>query len=318
MDIIIGSARRDERGKYSQGKAGDSLQKSVPDYSGEVSMQKFYVHSKGWYVLVPKNAEIGLKIAEAMIRACNNPNIGYSQSDRYSVLKYGTRTKVKCNCDCSSLVRLCVKEATGKDPGDFTTANAIAKLSALGIFEKPVSYTTKFTLYTGCILCTKTKGHIVIVTNGNSMKNTVDKNRFNITKTSKNGLNLIQSFEGFRSKAYKAKSTDKYYTIGYGHCGSDVKYGMTVTKTQAATFLASDIRACEKAVIATGLNLNQNQFDALVSFTRNCGQGNLTKLIKNRNLSEIADAILLYNKSNGKTLAGLQRRREAERNLFLQ
>lgn len=67
----------------------------------------------------------------------------------------------------------------------------------------------------------------------------------------------------------------------------------------------------------TGLTLTQGQYDALVSFTYNCGQGNLQSLIKDRTLPEIAEAMLLYNKSNGKTLSGLVRRREAERKLFL-
>ena len=63
--------------------------------------------------------------------------------------------------------------------------------------------------------------------------------------------------------------------------------------------------------------LNQNQFDALVSFTYNCGPGNLKKLVANRTLPEIANEILSYNKSKGKYLRGLARRREAERKLFL-
>ena len=45
--VYIGSARKDERGKYSGGAKGDQLQKSTPDYKGEVSQQPFYVHSKG-------------------------------------------------------------------------------------------------------------------------------------------------------------------------------------------------------------------------------------------------------------------------------
>lgn len=166
MQILIGSARHDEHNKYSGGAKGDSLQNTTPDYKGEVSQQLFYVHTKGWYVLVPKSVDVALKMAAAMKQACNNKNIGYSQSDRYSILKYGTKATVKCNCDCSSLIRVCVKEATGKDPGDFTTANAVAKLTATGYFKKAVPYTYNVKLYTGSVLCTKTKGHIVAVTSG--------------------------------------------------------------------------------------------------------------------------------------------------------
>ena len=159
MGVIIGSARSDERGKYSGGAAGDQTGK-------EVSEQAFYVHSKGWYILRPKSAAHAKGIAQAMKRACDNPNIGYSQSDRYSVLKHGTGSSVKCNADCSSLVRLCVKEATGKDVGDFSTASEASVLEQSGLFEKRKKYTSGTTLYTGDVLVTCSKGHTVIVTSG--------------------------------------------------------------------------------------------------------------------------------------------------------
>ena len=63
--------------------------------------------------------------------------------------------------------------------------------------------------------------------------------------------------------------------------------------------------------------LSQNQFDALVSFSYNCGAGNLKKLVTGRTLPEIADAMLLYNKAGGKVYDGLTRRRKAERELFM-
>ena len=61
------------------------------------------------------------------------------------------------------------------------------------------------------------------------------------------------------------------------------------------------------------LQLNQNQFDALVSFTYNTGQGNLKKLVAGRNLQQIADELLEYKRSNGQVLKGLLRRRTEER-----
>lgn len=170
MSVIIGSARRDEKSGYSGGVKGDSVQTSSPDYKGEVSMQNFYVHKKGWNVLRPKDPNIAHKIAENMKSACNNKNLGYSQSDRYGVIKNGIKTTIPSNCDCSSLVRACVKEASGKDPGDFTTANAIQKLSTTGLFEAPFPYSYDTPLHEGDILCTKTKGHIVIVTDGGNPK----------------------------------------------------------------------------------------------------------------------------------------------------
>lgn len=133
-------------------------------------------------------------------------------------------------------------------------------------------------------------------------------------RINKKGVELIKSFEGCRLTAYLCPS--KVWTIGYGHT-SGVKKGMTITQEEADLFLMRDLDKYEKYVTATNLDLNENQFSALVSFTFNCGNGNLKKLIKNRTLPQIADALLLYNKSRGVTLSGLVRRRKAERDLFL-
>lgn len=168
MSVIIGSARLAENGHATGGAAGDQKQSSSPDYKGEVSMQEFYVSSKGWYVLRPKSDNHANKIAANMEIACNNKNIGYDQDGRYGVIKYGVNTKTKTEADCSSLVRECVKEATGKDPGDFNTASEPSALEKTGLFEKRKSYTSGMTLYTGDVLVTKTKGHTVIVVKGHN------------------------------------------------------------------------------------------------------------------------------------------------------
>jgi GH24 family phage-related lysozyme (muramidase) len=133
-------------------------------------------------------------------------------------------------------------------------------------------------------------------------------------KTSKNGINLIKQFEGCRLTAYKCPAG--VWTIGYGHTAG-VKQGQKITQQQADTYLAQDLTVYEKHVNDLKLNLNQNQFDALVSFCYNCGAGNLRTLVRNRTLPQIADALLLYNKGAGVVLAGLVRRRKAERELFL-
>ena len=133
-------------------------------------------------------------------------------------------------------------------------------------------------------------------------------------KTSEKGLALIKSFEGCKLEAYKCPAG--VWTIGYGHTAG-VKKGMKITQAQADSFLKSDVEKYETYVNNKNLNLNQNQFDALVSFTYNCGAGNLSTLVKGRTLAEISNALLLYNKASGKVLAGLKRRREAERALFI-
>jgi len=164
MTYYIGSARHDENGKLN-GVKGDQLQTNVNDFKGEVSMQEFYVHSKGWYILRAKNTVHAHKIAERMVKACNNANIGYSQADRGAILKDGIESAKKTNTDCSALVRQCVKEATGVDVGNFTTANEKTILLATGLFEV-LTYKKGVKLVTGDILVTKSKNHTVVVISG--------------------------------------------------------------------------------------------------------------------------------------------------------
>lgn len=133
---------------------------------------------------------------------------------------------------------------------------------------------------------------------------------------SENGLNLIRKYEGCRLTAYKPVSTEKYYTIGYGHYGADVKKGMTITQSQADAYLKADCAKAVKAVNALKKGFSQNQFDALVSFAYNCGTGNLNTLCKNRTIEEIGEKIVLYNKAGGKVLAGLTKRRKEEQKLY--
>ena len=160
MAVIIGSARHDEHGNcYSGGKAGDQT-------GQEVSTQKFYNHSKGWNVLRAKDNKVAEKLAEAMQIACGNKNIGYDQSERYGVIKHGINTKVKTECDCSSLVRACIIYASGKDVGDFNTSNERSVILKSGLFKDVGSYEQGDTLYNGDILVTRTKGHTAIVVSG--------------------------------------------------------------------------------------------------------------------------------------------------------
>ena len=133
---------------------------------------------------------------------------------------------------------------------------------------------------------------------------------------SKAGLDLIKKYEGLRLTAYKPVSTEKYWTIGYGHYGPDVTQGMTITQAQADEYLKQDCASAVRSVNALNLPLNQNQFDALVSFTYNCGAGNLKTLCKNRTIEEIGEKIVLYNKAGGKVLNGLVRRRNEEQALY--
>lgn len=142
--------------------------------------------------------------------------------------------------------------------------------------------------------------------------------------TSKNGINLIKKYEGCVLKAYKCPAN--VWTIGYGHT-SGVKEGQKITKAQAEKYLKKDLVKYEKSVNKLVIvDLNQNQFDALISFTYNVGMGNLGKstLLKKLNDNNYIGAsteFLKWNKAvvNGKKkeLKGLTKRRKAEKKLFL-
>ena len=132
---------------------------------------------------------------------------------------------------------------------------------------------------------------------------------------SEKGINLIKKFEGVRLEAYKPVSTEKLYTIGYGHYG--VLKNTKITMKEAETYLKQDLVKFENMVNNLNRPFNQNEFDALVSFAFNCGQKNLSTLCKNRTNAQIANAFLLYNKAGGRVLEGLTKRRTAEKELFL-
>ena len=131
---------------------------------------------------------------------------------------------------------------------------------------------------------------------------------------------LIKEFEGCKLKAYKCPAD--VWTIGYGHTDG-VKEGDEITQQEADRLLASDVE-----LFTTGVqrlvhsDINRNQLGALVSFSFNVGLGNLrhSTLLRMVNAGDFvgaADQFLRWNKAGGKVLAGLTRRREAERQLFL-
>jgi len=138
--------------------------------------------------------------------------------------------------------------------------------------------------------------------------------------TSQAGIDLIKEFEGCVLTAYKCPAGA--WTIGYGHT-SGVYEGQTITQAQAEAYLKTDLVTYENAVNSyVTVTLNQNQFDALVSFAYNCGTGalktsTLLTLLNNGDYTGAANQLDLWNKSGGEVLAGLVRRRAAEKALFL-
>ena len=138
-------------------------------------------------------------------------------------------------------------------------------------------------------------------------------------KTSHKGIALIKEFEGLRLKAYKCPGG--VWTIGYGHTAS-VKPGMVISEAQAEEYLMADLIASEKYLNDLRLAINQNQFDALISFIYNVGTGNfsrstlLRKVRANPQDNSIMDEFLRWVYSKGRVLPGLQRRRLAEMKLY--
>lgn len=138
-------------------------------------------------------------------------------------------------------------------------------------------------------------------------------------KASAKLINAIKGFEGFRGKAYKCPAG--VWTIGYGHT-SGVKAGTTITEHKAEVLLREDIAQFERAVNALAVACTQGQFDALVDFAYNCGTANLLsstllKRIKTGGTeAQIRYEFSRWNKSNGKVLNGLTKRRLWEANRY--
>ncbi|MEG4801452.1 lysozyme [Microcoleus sp. ARI1-B5] len=134
------------------------------------------------------------------------------------------------------------------------------------------------------------------------------------------GVNLIKSFERMELEAYL--DAVGIWTIGYGHT-QGVYEGMTITEAQAQELLRKDLAEFESAVSeAVEVDINENQFSALVSFSFNLGAGSLfestlLKLLNQGDFQGAADEFPIWNKAGGQELEGLTRRRKAERALFL-
>lgn len=153
-------------------------------------------------------------------------------------------------------------------------------------------------------------------------------------KTSPVGRQLIESFEGLILGAYddandhiveEGQQSRGTLTIGYGHTNAagppKVFVGDRITKEQADAILASDLAKVEANVTnLVKVPINQNQFDALVSFQFNLGSLGRSSVLRKLNAKDYkgaADAMLAYDHAMGQKLPGLTRRRQAERNLFL-
>ena len=143
-------------------------------------------------------------------------------------------------------------------------------------------------------------------------------------KVSNKGLELIKEFEGFSSVAYLCSA--KKATIGYGNTfwedGTPVKIGDQISKERAETLLKHVVDNFSVAVeVDIKIEVTQNQFDAMVSLAYNIGLGafknsTLLRQLNRGNFVGASQEFLRWDKSNGKPLLGLTRRREREKLLF--
>ena len=142
-------------------------------------------------------------------------------------------------------------------------------------------------------------------------------------KLSKTGLDLIKKFEGLRLTAYLCPAG--VWTIGYGHTGSDVYSGLKISEEKAEQLLWKDIESFEQCVNSfVSVKINQNEYDALVSFTFNVGTTAFINSTLLKLLNEKADRKIVSQEfkrwvkgGDNETIPGLVRRREEECKLFL-
>ena len=132
----------------------------------------------------------------------------------------------------------------------------------------------------------------------------------------------VKHYESFKSKAYRC--CGGVMTIGYGYT-KNVKWGDTVTETEAVRLLEEELLLAKKHVLRiVKVPLTENQLASLTSFTFNCGQGSLRKLVcekKNRlnggNYKSVEVVMPQYRMAGGKVRKGLELRRKWEISLWL-
>lgn len=143
---------------------------------------------------------------------------------------------------------------------------------------------------------------------------------------SENAFEMIKAWEGLHCRAYKALPSERYYTIGYGHCRPEVKKGQSVTVKEAEQLLKNDVAEYSQLLDAINPTLLQHQYDALISLIYNIGWYNFvtsmtcvvtSSLNRKTTPIDVARRIILWVRSGGKVILGLQRRRVMEANYFL-
>lgn len=147
-----------------------------------------------------------------------------------------------------------------------------------------------------------------------------------ITAVNDAGIDLITSFEGFEPKPYLCPA--KVPTVGFGTTRYPDGKKVTlkdpeITRSQGKLYLLHDLKQFELAVDVMAIDtINQNQFNALVSFAYNLGayalKGSslLKRVNQNPNEAQISKEFMKWVNANGKKVSGLVRRREAEAKMY--
>ena len=131
-------------------------------------------------------------------------------------------------------------------------------------------------------------------------------------------IRKIKEFEGLSLKAYKPVKTERYYTIGYGHYGSDVKANQVITEKEAENLLKKDLEKFEAYVNKLDVCKRYCEFASLVDFSFNLGtaalgRSTLLKYIRaNKAEQYIRGEFAKWVNSGGVPLRGLKRRRQWE------
>lgn len=136
------------------------------------------------------------------------------------------------------------------------------------------------------------------------------------------GLDIIKMFEGCRLRAYQ--DVVSVWTVGFGHTGPDVHPGLVITQARADELLRQDLKKFEEGVVDLLVDApaRDNQYAAMVCLAYNIGLGafgksSVLRFHKARQYGAAANAFWRFNKAGGRVLAGLVRRREEERALYL-
>lgn len=243
MNVKIGHASIDENKRIAGGSAGDQT-------GGEVCIRYWY--SEPWTsVIRPNDSAIAEKIATAMEQACTNNKIGYDQSQRTTLYTQAkmvgwnlSKITTKCECDCSSLIAVCVNAAGINISKDIYTGNEKAALVETGKFT--VYITSEYTRsdnylkrgdillgdgHTAIVLSNGTDVYsqdmIYVVKSGDTLSNIA--NKYNITYQALASYNNItnpdiisvgQKIKIPKTIVYTVKSGDTLSSIAY-------KYGTT-------------------------------------------------------------------------------------------